>query len=209
MAYKLKGGAAAWWDELQITRRRQDKPPVMTWRSMKQFLQGDSFHPISNKFFTINLNTANKVHGLSSRCDLSMTEDQQPTKYISGLKYPIQECVNLHDVLSVDEAHNKAMKIEKLLNRVSPFKSVAKKTSSITITQQDFTSGNRPQSCKATDAPTANPLTATALTTKGKDNPYTKLGVGKYYRCGEPGHKSNECPKRRQVNMADYEDKMK
>ena len=25
-------------------------------------------------------------------------------------------------------------------------------------------------------------------------------------RCGEFGHKSNDCPKRKQVNIADYED---
>ena len=28
-ACKLKGGAAAWWDQLQITRKCQDKPSVM------------------------------------------------------------------------------------------------------------------------------------------------------------------------------------
>jgi len=51
-----------------------------------------------------------------------MTEVQQAAKYISGLKYPIQERVILHDVFSVDEPHNKALKIERLQNRASPFR---------------------------------------------------------------------------------------
>jgi len=25
-------------------------------------------------------------------------------------------------------------------------------------------------------------------------------------KCGEPGHRSNECPKKKQVNMTDYKD---
>jgi len=42
---------------------------------------------------------------------------------------------------------------------------------------------------------------------KGKENPYAKPRVGKCYKCDEPGHRSNECPKKKSVNMADYEDK--
>ena len=42
---------------------------------------------------------------------------------------------------------------------------------------------------------------------KRKDNSYTKLKVVKCYRCEEPGHTSNDCPKRRFVNVADYEEK--
>ena len=51
-----------------------------------------------------------------------MTDLQQTAKYINGLKYPIQKHVILHDVFSVDEAYNKAMKNERLHNRVPPFK---------------------------------------------------------------------------------------
>ena len=47
-------------------------------------------------------------------------------------------------------------------------------------------------------------MTTTAA--KSKENLYTKPGVGKSYRCEEPEHRSNECPKRKQVNMTNYED---
>ena len=107
--------------------------------------------------------------------------------------------------MSVDEAHNKAMKIERLQSKVVYFKNTTERTSSNTIIQQGSTSDERPLARKATEDPLANQATTTAPNAKGKENPYTKPEVGKYYRCGEPGHKSNECPKRRQVNMADYE----
>ena len=47
---------------------------------------------------------------------------------------------------------------------------------------------------------------SSAPTTKGKKNSYAKPGVGKCYKCVKPRHKSNECLKRRPVNMVDYED---
>jgi len=59
-----------------------------------------------------------------------MTDEHQTAKYIIMLKYPIQDRVILHDVFSVDEAHNKTTKIERLKSRALPFKSVAEKTSS-------------------------------------------------------------------------------
>ena len=49
--------------------------------------------------------------------------------------------------------------------------------------------------------------TITLAVAKSKNDPYSKLGIDKCYRCGELGHKFNECPKRRQVSMADYEEK--
>ena len=55
-----------------------------------------------------------EFYRLASWCDLSMTEEQQTAKYIHGLKNPIQECVALQDVYSIDKAQNKTMKVERL-----------------------------------------------------------------------------------------------
>ena len=54
-------------------------------------------------------------------------------------------------------------------------------------------------------ASTSTPTTPAVA--KSKNNPYSKPEIGKCYKCRKPEHKSNECPKRRQVNMTDYEKK--
>jgi len=139
---------------------------------------------------------------LSSRCDLSMTEEQQAAKYISGLKYNIQKRVIIHDVFSVDEVHNKALKIERLHNRAPLFRCptpIEESTSGAGVQLASTTVDHQ-----STNVLTSEPTTSTATTAKSKENPYIKPRVGKCYRCGKPGHKSNECRKRKHVNLADY-----
>jgi len=76
-----------------------------------------------------------EFYHLTSRYDLSLTEEQQTTKYIHGLKYPIQELVTLQDLYSVDKAQNKTMKVERLQNKALPFKNTAERTFGGIITQ--------------------------------------------------------------------------
>jgi hypothetical protein len=40
VAYKLKGGAGAWWHRLQEDRRLRGEPRVRSWRQMKNLLKG-------------------------------------------------------------------------------------------------------------------------------------------------------------------------
>jgi hypothetical protein len=40
VAYKLKGGAGAWWNCLQENHRLRGQPHVRSWRQMKNLLKG-------------------------------------------------------------------------------------------------------------------------------------------------------------------------
>jgi len=99
-----------------------------------------------------------------------MIEKQQAAKYINSLKYSIQECVILHDVFSVDEAHNKALKIERLQSRTINFKRqmTFEKSSSGAGTHSNSPSVNPLQS---TDTTTSAPVVAPAAAVKNKENP--------------------------------------
>ena len=57
-----------------------------------------------------------------------------------------------------------------------------------------------------TKTSTSTPIITLAVANV-KDNLYSKPRIGNCYRCGELGHKSNECRKRIQVTMVDYEEK--
>lgn len=39
VAYKLKGGASAWWDQLLTNRHREGKRPIRYWHRMRQLLK--------------------------------------------------------------------------------------------------------------------------------------------------------------------------
>ena len=44
VTYKLKGGASAWWDRVQLNRTRERKLLIRSWRRMKR-LMADQFLP--------------------------------------------------------------------------------------------------------------------------------------------------------------------
>ena len=99
------------------------------------------------------------------------------------------------------------MKIERLQVKASRFRRptpIQESTSDAGV-QSSSTMVDRPPTHQSANTSTSTPST-TAIAAKSKENPYAKPGVGECYMCGRPGRKSNKCPKRRQVNMANYED---
>jgi len=153
--------------QLQISRRHQGKPPVMTWRRMKQLLQG-RFFPLDYQQIFYNqfehcqqdaravIAYSEEFYRLASRCDLAMTEEQQASKYISGLKYPIQERVVLHD--------DKTLKIERSHNRAPPFRYLMpiEELTNGTGVRPSFTMVDRPQARPSTNTPASTPATTTS-----------------------------------------------
>ncbi|KAK3023529.1 hypothetical protein RJ639_044795 [Escallonia herrerae] len=88
VVYKLKGGAQAWWKNLQINRERQGKLPIRDWNRMKQELRS-RFMPPDHEQILFGLyqnckqgfrsveECTTEFHRLSLRNNLSETEPQQ------------------------------------------------------------------------------------------------------------------------------------
>ena len=96
VAYKLKRGASAWWDRVQLNRTHEQKLPIRSWRRMKR-LMADRFLPpdYQQELFRQyqdcrqDTRTANEYmeefDRLANCNDLEETEDQQISRFVHGL----------------------------------------------------------------------------------------------------------------------------
>jgi len=121
VAYKLKG-AATWWDQLQITRTPRQTTcddmvmheTISSKKISATWLPTDSLQPIwamQTRYKNYCVYTEEFYH-LSSRCDLSLIEEHQTSKYINRLKYSIQERMALQDVFVGPKAHHSSFDVD-------------------------------------------------------------------------------------------------
>ncbi|KAK3005274.1 hypothetical protein RJ639_016461 [Escallonia herrerae] len=227
VAYKFKGGAQAWWKNLQNNRGRQGKLPIRDWNRMKRELQSRFLPPDHEQIlFGLYQNCKQgfrsveeytmEFHRLSSRNNLSETEPQQVMRYVSGLRSAIQEKLSLLPIYTLDEAYNVAIKAENQLTRLPAYSrgnnSIAASPRNKPLTETS--SNNQPvtknqpvvKSQLATRFPQTNqPITNPTAT---RNNPYARPFTGKCYKCGEQGHRSDLCRAamdRGKVNLATRE----
>lgn len=123
VAYKLKGGASAWWEQLHVSRTRKGKAPIHCWLKIKRLLRNRFLSPDYDQvLFQQNLNcrqgnrTVNqyvtKFFRLASRNNLVETESQQVARFINGLRLAIQDRVSVVPLHTISDALRLAIRIE-------------------------------------------------------------------------------------------------
>ncbi|KAA0054761.1 uncharacterized protein E6C27_scaffold437G00390 [Cucumis melo var. makuwa] len=85
VALKLKAGASAWWDQLEVSRQRCGKQPIRSWEKMKKLLKVRFLPPnyeqtLYNQYQNCRQGTRTvadcieEFHRLSARINLSENE---------------------------------------------------------------------------------------------------------------------------------------
>ncbi|PKU77966.1 uncharacterized protein LOC114579829 [Dendrobium catenatum] len=223
VACRLRGGASAWWEQTLQSRRREGRARVRTWARMKQLLRTQflptDFEQILYMRYQHCSQGARSVseyteefNRLSARNDLNESTNQLVARYIGGLKDSIQDQLELNSVWSLPQAVNLAMKIEVQQNRKPkvPYSRRHWQEQQSTPTKHPYQSGPRtiPHSLPDAEPAGVNVEDKALHKQKGANtsNPYARPSPLKCFRCFQPGHKSNECPQRKQVQLAEFEE---
>lgn len=120
---KLKGPALSWWNFVQNERVEDGKEPITTWNRMKaeirrQFVPEDYEILVNQRLHNLRQRDADvstytqEFHNLTLRAKVNETNKQKLARYVSGLKFSIQDELALINLESVHQCFNLALKIE-------------------------------------------------------------------------------------------------
>nr|GMD29227.1 transposon Ty3-I Gag-Pol polyprotein [Ipomoea batatas] len=144
------------------------------------------------------------------------TPEQQTARYLNGLGFNIRERMALAPVWTVDEAYNMALRAEELLSQATsrkqsmaaPTRNTTEANSQRTAPNQNFVPSlsNNSQEAVGNNSKFQRKKGG-EISSKGiAPNPYARPMTGKCFKCGEPGHRSNECRATKYVNMVEEQD---
>lgn len=184
VATRFRGRAAAWWQQLKLSRVRQGKDKIGSYEKLKKkmrvaFLPHNYSRLMFQRLQNLRQNMRSvddyttEFHQLVARNNLVEADEQLVARYVGGLREQFQFTLNTFDLYSVSDAHQRALQLEKQANRrppTTPWGVVAWPTAN-TISVKP--AGNLP--------PTVPP----AIRTGGSSS--------KCYKCSEPGHCAFEC----------------
>ncbi|KAL5799320.1 hypothetical protein ACOSQ4_032204 [Xanthoceras sorbifolium] len=205
VATRLRGRAAAWWQQLKLNRNRSGKPKISDWEKMKRKLRAEFLPHNFQRLMYQRLQ--NLRHGLRSvneyttefyqllvRNEIQGTQDQLVSHYGGGLRTQILDMINLFDPVTVTEAHQRALQLEKTLSRKCTsgqfvnFGGVLSSRNRASSTSENTGNRSGVGASGSTISRQRNP-TNTAQT------PRATTGEFRCFGCGETRHRLSECPR--------------
>ncbi|KAA0039086.1 Transposon Ty3-G Gag-Pol polyprotein [Cucumis melo var. makuwa] len=177
VAYKLKGGASAWWEQLKHYQQRN--------RSVREY--------------TTEFSRLNALNNLNE------TPTQQVARYVGGLKSTIQDQLSLKSMKTLSKAITLAQKAEahntKANMRYSQYRKGVGENNSSDKGKQISTQ-NQPTVMKNMGGSSKQQERIETTANKNNNN-YARANQIVCYKCNQKGHRSSECPLRKQVNLVE------
>ena len=217
VALKLRAGASAWWDQLEINRQRCGKQPVRSWEKMKKLLKARFLPPnyeqtLYNQYQNCRQGVRTvaeyieEFHRLSARTNLSENEQHQVARFVGGLRFDIKEKVRLQPFRFLSEAISFAETVEEMIAIRS--KNLNRRSAWETNSTKSKTNDQPSTSTKAKGKEIDNQEVAVERKKEqtfkpSGQNSYSRSSLGKCFRCGQTGHLSNNCPQRRTIATAE------
>jgi hypothetical protein len=124
----LKGHAALWWDELQADGHCKGKQKIKSWDRMiakmkVKFIPRDyqitlfrRMRNLRQKLMTVKEYTE-EFYRLNIRAGHRESDDEKVSRYMTGLRYDIQDKMSMVTIRMVEDAYQMALKAEDKLSR--------------------------------------------------------------------------------------------
>lgn len=128
IATRLRGHAAAWWQQLKFLRQRRGKPFLSSCEKFIKHLRAEYLpfnysRTLYQKFQNLRQGTrlvdayTEEFYHLLSRVEITETPYQLISRIIGGLRLQYQDILNLFTPISVSDAHQRALLLEQQFNR--------------------------------------------------------------------------------------------
>ncbi|PWA61387.1 hypothetical protein CTI12_AA373220 [Artemisia annua] len=196
VAMKLRKYVSTWWANTCTKRERLGKPKVKDWPKMKRLMK-QKFLPsyyIQASFSQLHHLKQNQrpaeeysrdFEYLLMKCDLPEDDPQTLVRYLGGLETRVANVVELYPYSTLDELTLLAHKVDNQQRNKGKFE-----------TGRTFT--------KTPIQPKTSPTNKTPNASENSINP-TKA-PRRCFRCQGLGHIASECPNKKLVTLAEYEE---
>ncbi|KAL9684326.1 hypothetical protein QQ045_021762 [Rhodiola kirilowii] len=124
VTFHLRGRAQVWWQQVKKSRVREGKAKIANWQKfMKHIRQAFLPYNFERELYQWFQNLRQGVRSvdeyttdfyqLLARTNVHESPLQLVSRYIGGLKLQLQDVLNMFDPVTVSEAHQRALQVEK------------------------------------------------------------------------------------------------